>query len=217
MLVVAGVWLLLAIKPVLDDLSFALAMALLGLGMGLLASQLGNVVQSSVGDADRSEVGGLQNTAQQLGSSLGTALIGSILIGALAASFTTKIADNPKVSSSVSTQIGTQLESGVTFVPASQVRTELGKAGVPPAEADAVVTAYTEAQLAGLKAGILVACAIALGSFWLTRRLPSARLGGPPQAPAAAAGPGRPAPAADAPALPASADDASGPAVVYAS
>src|ERR1035441_6308123 len=50
-LVVAGGWLLLAIKPVLDDLSFALAMALLGLGMGLLASQLGNVVPSSVGDA----------------------------------------------------------------------------------------------------------------------------------------------------------------------
>jgi len=202
-LAVAGVWLLLAIKPVLDDLSFALAMALLGLGMGLLASQLGNVVQSSVGDADRSEVGGLQNTAQQLGSSLGTALIGSILIGALAASFTTKIADNPKVSSAVSTQVGVRLESGISFVPASEVRTGLDKAGVPPAEADAVVTAYSEAELAGLKAGILVACAIALGSFWLTRRLPSARLDPRPGAPAAAgagAGAGRPAPEAGAPA-----------------
>ena len=84
-------------------------------------------------------------------------------------------------------QIGTQLESRVTFVPASQVRTELGNAGVPPAEADAVVAAYTDAQLAGLKSGILVACAIALGTFWLTRRLPTARLGGR-EASAAAAG-----------------------------
>jgi len=37
-----------------------------------------------VGESARSEVGGLQYTAQNLGSSLGTALIGSILIGALA-------------------------------------------------------------------------------------------------------------------------------------
>ena len=37
-LVVAAGWLLLSIKPVIDDLSFRLAMARLGLGMGLLAS-----------------------------------------------------------------------------------------------------------------------------------------------------------------------------------
>jgi EmrB/QacA subfamily drug resistance transporter len=178
-LVAAGLWLLLAIRPAIDDLSFGLAMALLGVGMGLLASQLGNVVQSSVQDADRSEAGGLQNTAQQLGSSLGTALIGSILIGALAASFTTKIADNPQVSAAVSQQVGTRLEAGITFVPASQVRTGLEKAGVSATETDAVVSAYSEAQLAGLKAGILVAVAIALGSLWLTRRLPSARLAAP--------------------------------------
>ncbi|HUY49713.1 MAG TPA: MFS transporter [Streptosporangiaceae bacterium] len=178
-LVGAAVWLLLSIKPTIDDVSFAFAMALLGLGMGLLASQLGNVVQSSVGDADRSEVGGLQNTAQQLGSSLGTALIGSILIGALAAAFTSQIADNPQISAAVSKQIGVQLESGVTFVPASQVRSALNEASVPAAETDAVVKAYSAAQLAGLKAGILAACAIALGSFWLTRRLPTTRLGAP--------------------------------------
>ncbi len=97
-LVVAAGWLLLSIKPVIDDLSFRLAMARLGLGMGLLASQLGNVLRSSVGDADRSQVGGLQNTAQQLGSSLGTALIGSILVGALAASLAARDpADRPAV------------------------------------------------------------------------------------------------------------------------
>ena len=42
--------------------------------MGLIVSQLGNVVQSAVGDDERSEAGGLQYTAQQLGASLGTAL-----------------------------------------------------------------------------------------------------------------------------------------------
>ena len=58
-------------------------MGVLGAGIGLVISQLGNVVQSSVGDDDRSEAGGLQNTAQQLGSSMGTALLGAIVITGL--------------------------------------------------------------------------------------------------------------------------------------
>lgn len=61
--------LMATIQPDLADAQFAAAMALLGVGMGLLASQLGNAVQSSVGDEDRSEAGGLRWTSQQLGSS----------------------------------------------------------------------------------------------------------------------------------------------------
>ena len=40
----------------------------------MLASQLGNVVQSSVDASGRAEAGGLQYTGQQLGSSFGVAL-----------------------------------------------------------------------------------------------------------------------------------------------
>ena len=47
-------------------------MGVLGAGMGLMASQLGLVVQSSVDASGRGEAGGLQFTGQQLGSSLGS-------------------------------------------------------------------------------------------------------------------------------------------------
>ena len=67
----------------LDNASFLVAMGVLGVGMGLIVSQLGNVVQSSVDEAERSEAGGLQNTAQQLGSSLGTAFLGAVVITGL--------------------------------------------------------------------------------------------------------------------------------------
>ncbi len=46
------------IEPELDNASFLVAMGVLGIGMGLIVSQLGNVVQSAVGDDDRSEAGG---------------------------------------------------------------------------------------------------------------------------------------------------------------
>jgi Na+/melibiose symporter-like transporter len=58
LLVIAVLLLLSTIEPRIDTTSFAIAMAVLGAGLGLLASQLGNVVQSSVTDAERSEAGG---------------------------------------------------------------------------------------------------------------------------------------------------------------
>ena len=108
---------LTTIEPELDNTSFLIAMGVLGVGMGLIVSQLGNVVQSAVGDSDRSEAGGLQNTAQQLGSSLGTALLGAIVITGLIAAFTANVADNPRIS---------------TRSRAGEVRVSSGAASSPP-------------------------------------------------------------------------------------
>ncbi|MCX5007902.1 MFS transporter [Streptomyces sp. NBC_00638] len=181
-------WLLGTIDPVIDDSQFAGAMALLGVGMGLLASQLGNVVQSSVGEEERSEVGGLQFTAQNLGSALGTALIGSILIGALAQAFTTQVAKNPDVSEEARQQTSVALEAGISFVPTDEVRSAAEQAGLPPAEVDAVTDSYATAQLNGLKAAILAAGGITLASFLVTTHLPTGRSGRKESA-----GPGAPA------------------------
>ncbi|MER7772518.1 MFS transporter [Kitasatospora sp. NPDC096140] len=174
-LFVSSLWLVGTVKPELDDLSFALAMALLGIGMGLLASQLGNVVQSSVGEEDRSEVGGLQYTAQNLGSSLGTALIGAILIGALTAAFGSTVAEHPQISEPVRQQAGIRIEAGVSFVPADQLSAALAQTAVPPQEADAIVESYSAAQLDGLKVSFLAAAGITLVGFAFTGHLPARR------------------------------------------
>ncbi|MFF9869965.1 MFS transporter [Streptomyces sp. NPDC013953] len=173
-LTAAIVWLLATIDPVIDDAQFAGAMALLGVGVGLLASQLGNVVQSSVGKEERSEAGGLQFTAQNLGSALGTALIGSILIGALAHAFTTQVEDNPRLTAETREQVGVSLQAGITFVPTDQVRSAAERAGLPPSETDAVADSYASAQLDGLKAAILATGGIALAAFLVTPHLPTA-------------------------------------------
>ena len=70
---------------------------LAGAGLGAMASQLGAVTVSSVPDEQSGQVGGLQNTGTQLGSSIGTALAGALLISALTASFFTGIQNNPDV------------------------------------------------------------------------------------------------------------------------
>jgi EmrB/QacA subfamily drug resistance transporter len=164
------------IEPELDNASFLIAMGVLGVGMGLVVSQLGNVVQSAVGDEQRSEAGGLQYTAQQLGSSLGTALLGAIVITGLIAAFTTNIASDPEINSKVEQQVEVQLSAGGSFVSSSQVREAAEAARVPPKATDHLVTQYEDAQLKALKLAFLVAAFLVLASFWSTRRLPTQRL-----------------------------------------
>jgi EmrB/QacA subfamily drug resistance transporter len=167
--------LLAVIEPDLDNGSFLAAMGVLGVGMGLVISQLGNVVQSSVGDADRSEAGGLQNTAQQLGSSLGTALLGAVVISGLIASFSDNVAADPRIPSAVKQQVQIELGGEVSFVASDQVRASATEAGVEADTVDAIVESYEDAQLDALKTALLFAALIVMVSFWATRRLPTRR------------------------------------------
>ena len=71
------------ISPGADAGIVTIPMLLMGLGIGALASQLGAVTVSAVPDRESAEVGGLQNTVTNLGASLGTALVGAVLIASL--------------------------------------------------------------------------------------------------------------------------------------
>jgi EmrB/QacA subfamily drug resistance transporter len=172
---VSTLLLLDTIDATLDSASFLIAMGVLGVGMGLILSQLGNVVQSSVGEADRSEAGGLQNTAAQLGSSLGTALLGAVVITGLIAAFSNSVAADPRIGAEAKQQVEVRLSSGGSFVASDQVRTAAEDAGFEEGEADALVENYEGSQIDALKTAFLFAAMIVLASFFATRNLPGER------------------------------------------
>jgi hypothetical protein len=169
----AALILVATVEPDLNESSFAWAMALLGTAMGLLASQLGNVVQSSVDSSGRSEAGGLQFTGQQLGSSLGVALIGAIVLSGLTASFIDNVSNDQRISAQVSEQVGIAVGGGIDFVTTDQVQTAVEAAGIDDATTDAIVEDYAQAQIQALKTGLLAASLLALLSLPFTRDLPS--------------------------------------------
>ena len=171
---VAAVLLLATIEPELDESSFAWAMAVLGVGMGLLASQLGNVVQSSVDSSGRGEAGGLQFTGQQLGSSIGVALLGAIVLSGLTSAFVSNISSDERISSAVSDQVGVAAGSGIDFVSADQIQSAAQDAGLDEPTTAALVDDYESAQLQALKTGLLAAAFLALLSMAFTRDLPHA-------------------------------------------
>ncbi len=189
-------FLLATIDPDIDSTAFAIGMAVLGLGMGLVVSQLGNVVQSAVEEDDRSEAGGLQYTAQQLGSSLGTALIGAIVISGLLTAFGTNVGEDARISKATQSQVSIALEGDVSFVSSASVEKAAQDAGVSPAETAAIVDGYADAQLKALKLGILACAFIVLASLLATRNLPARRLGEAAESLSSAPAHAPPAPAA---------------------
>jgi MFS family permease len=175
-IVLLAVLLLLdTVEPELDNGSFLTAMGVLGVGMGLIVSQLGNVVQSSVEDRDRSEAGGLQNTAQQLGSSLGTALLGAIVISGLIAAFSNDVEDNPKIADAVEAKVAVRIGAGASFVSAAQVRSAAAAEGIDETTAEELVSGYEKAQISALKIAFLGAALLVIASFFATSRLPTRR------------------------------------------
>jgi MFS family permease len=174
----------------LNDTGFRIALILIGAGGGLLASQLGNVIMSSTDPSKSSETGGLQGTALNLGSSIGTALIGAILIVNLISGFNANVADNPAVPASVQQTIAANTEAGIDIVPVDQVEQQALKAGLPENQAAAVAQDYGDAQLDALRISLGAIAAAALISLWFTRRLPSSAVApAGAQEPAGAAAP----------------------------
>ncbi len=161
------------IDVTLHGTEFALSLVLFGIGAGLLMSQVGNVIMSSAPPESANEAGGLQGTAQNLGASLGTALIGAILLTSLTSSFVSRISENPALPQNVRTSITTQAEKGIDVVPVDEVQKAAVDAGLPPEQADALATDYGNAQLDGLKRALLGVALLAAAGLYFTRRLPA--------------------------------------------
>ena len=153
---------------------------LAGLGIGALASQLGAVTVSSVPDDVSPEVGGLQNTATNLGAAIGTALAGSVLIAALTSSFLQGVTNNPSIPSEVKSQASVSLAGGVPFLSDADLKTALKDAGVSDDVSQAAVEANEKARLDGLRAALAILAVIALIALFFARRIPTRPPGSSP-------------------------------------
>ena len=182
-LVAASVFLLGTIDIELRGTEFAVSLTLFGIGAGLLLSQLGNVIMSSVDPAKINEAGGLQGTAQNLGASLGTALIGAVLIAALTNGFVSQVKDNPAITPPVRAEVTQIAEKGIPIVPVDDVERAARDQGVPTDEAKAIADDYGGAQLQGLKRALGAVAIFALLSLWFTRGLPGRAQAPPARAP----------------------------------
>ncbi len=181
----AGVlWLAAALELGVGPEVVTWPLILTGLGIGALASQLGSVTVSSVPDERSDEVGGVQNSVMFLGSSIGTALAGAVLVAALTTSFLDNVRDDPAVPDQLSTQAEAELAGGVPFASDDQLTQALDDAGVPADVAGAIVDSNADARIDGLRSALALLALIALVALFAARNIPRRQPG--------AAAPGRP-------------------------
>ncbi|MDV6311653.1 MFS transporter [Gordonia amicalis] len=158
----------------LRSMTFAIGMFVVGAGFGLLASQLGNVNMSAVGEKDTSEVGGLQGTFQNLGSSFGTAVAGSVFLLLLSSGFVSAVDDTDSLPASEQQQIvSTVDDSGVPIISADQARTMVLDTGGSEASAQAVSDAYADAQIAAIQQALFIVFVLLVLALLFSRHLPN--------------------------------------------
>jgi len=164
--------LIVGVSPNANAGVVAIPMVLMGLGIGALASQLGAVTVSAVPESKATDIGGLQNTAMNLGASLGTALAGAVLIANLTSGLIGGITQNPAASTEIKSAATTTLTGNVAFISDSQLATALNKTTLSSTDKAAVTEANTSARVAALDGALGVILILEMFAFFFTGLLP---------------------------------------------
>jgi MFS family permease len=171
-LLIAGVLTLLAAVDIeLKNGFFAVGMFIVGSGIGLLASQIGNVTMSAVSSKDTSEVGGAQGVFQNIGSSFGTALIGSVLVTVLTTSFITQVQAS-SLQPQVKQYVQSQSKVGVAIVPVSELQQYATSKGLSPTQVNEATNAYANSQIIALRESLFALAVISILALALSRHIP---------------------------------------------
>ncbi len=179
---VAGILVLIGSLEVGADSSIVfIPMLIIGFGIGALASQLGNVTVSSVPTEKSAEVGGLQNTASQLGASFGTALAGSVLIAVLTTSFLAGIEQNPNVPQQAKEQANVNLAAGAPFISDADLQARMSQAGYTQDQIDIALEQNQASQIDGLRAALSVLGIIGVIALFFTGSIPKRQPGSEPE------------------------------------
>ena len=179
LLILAGDLVLVSgLSPGANAAVVLIPMALIGLGIGALASQLGAVTVSAFPDSESAEIGGLQNTFTNFGASLGTALVGAVLIGSLSTTFVAGVSSNPAVPASVVSQASSTLEAGIPFVSDADLQKHLATTTLSPEAQQAVIDENANARLVGLRVALSVVALVIVVATFFARMLPVESLSG---------------------------------------
>ncbi|MDN5798146.1 MAG: MFS transporter [Intrasporangium sp.] len=136
-----------------------------GTGVGLATAQLTSVMLSQVPVAQSGEASGLQSTVRQLGSALGVALLGGLLIGNLGTGLAGSLSDTSMPVAQQQQVVRVVKQSAGAAIPA--LEHQPGGAAAVPLARDAMISAAKETT--GLASGVLALGLIA------TLALPSGR------------------------------------------
>lgn len=146
------------------------SMIFIGSGLGIIFSQLQNLVQSAVTTKDSAEASGLFATFQNLGMSFGTAMSGVILVAVLLTTSANLIGSNTTLNSQQKEQLNSAYEKQAQVVSDAQVEAALE--GQPDNVSQAVLDINSEARQKSLSATFILMALMSGFGLLSTIKLP---------------------------------------------
>ena len=151
----------------------AIPLAICGVAMGLLVSQLNNYTLAPISDEQAGQAAGVNSAVSSFGLSLGLAAAGAIMLAALSISFTHKTDESTVLPDDDKAQIAQVLEDDAQVM--SDAQLEELVATEPPEVADEILKINEEARPEALQVALLLPLLVSLfGLFFAFRmmRLP---------------------------------------------
>jgi len=167
--VIGSVLLYFEISATATVVHFVPGLICFGFGFGLVISQLANLTLSAASVQMAGEASGVNNTFRQIGTSLGQALIGALLITALTSQLSHDIAKSNVLPASIKPQASKLVAANAESLGADS---DQPKQQLPPAVANEINSIKNDAIVHGVRTGFL-GTAIASGvAFGLSLTLP---------------------------------------------
>jgi len=175
--------LLLAAMLVQNDWALAPGLFVFGLGMGAILPASVTLVQSSMPEEDQSEISGVSRSVSNLGSSLGTAVAGAVMVSVLITGVTGLTQASQTLPPAIKDQISVALQGDVATLSDAQVTAAL--VGQPPEVVNEVVSINAQARNRAMGMSMVVLGLVALLGLAVSFKLPKGRLRPEPEQAAA--------------------------------
>ena len=163
-LLALGVLVMIPIVPRTDSgWWLAIPLFIMGIGLGLLVSQLNNYALAPISEERVSEAAGVNSAAGSFGLSFGLAFAGGVMLAALSFTFVSMSEASTVLPAAEKEQVATVLEEDAQVLSNTQLEELL--AAQPDEIADEIVRINTESRPRALQAALLIPLLAALVGF----------------------------------------------------
>jgi len=165
----------LSIQPDISASELVLG-GLFGAGLGLIASQILNLILSSVDQQQTAETAGLASTFEQLGNAIGVALVGTMMLAALSINMQKGISASTIIPLEAHATLSARLEEGIQLVSNTTLENAMVEVQADEAMTSEILNIYSLARTEAFQAGIAILIFTALLGLVATLGLPLRKL-----------------------------------------
>jgi MFS family permease len=174
-LVAAGAfWLAFVVSNNWSTFPVLVGLVAFGIGQGALVTLLFNVLVTSSPKELAGDVGALRGTAGNLAASVGTAVMGTLMVAVLSAGVISSLTANPVITPDLKEQVDL---NSINFLSNVRLEERLKSTTATPEQVTEAIRINEEARLRALKIAFFALGSLALLAIFPSRRLPDYRPG----------------------------------------